>query len=91
MIYSLAHGGAANGGERPPLTAAAVACAFSAGEYNSTLAKKWFEYCKKVIPIGRGRIGHDEYLHYYFAQAMYILGDDWLRPPLSESGERMTN
>jgi hypothetical protein len=76
VIYSLAHGGAAIGGERPPLTAAAVACAFSAGEYNSDLAKKWIEYCRRAIPMGRGRVGHDEYMHYYFAQAMYVLGDD---------------
>jgi hypothetical protein len=76
VIYSLAHGGAAIGGERPPLTAAAVACAFSAGEYNSELAKKWLEYCANNIPIGRGRVGHDEYLHYYYAQAIYVLGDD---------------
>jgi hypothetical protein len=76
VIYSLAHGNAATGGERPPLTAAAIACAFSAGEYNSSLAKRWLEYCKKNIPIGRGRIGHDEYLHYYYSQAMYILGDN---------------
>lgn len=75
VIYSLAHGGAAAGGERPPLTAAAVACAFSAGEYKSELAIKWLDYCRQSIPIGRGRVGHDEYLHYYFAQAMYILGD----------------
>src|SRR5437879_292634 len=34
VIYSLQSGG---GGERPPLTAAAVACMFSAGEYNSPL------------------------------------------------------
>jgi hypothetical protein len=76
VIYSLAHGGAAAGGERPPLTAAAIACAFSAGEYHSDLAKKWIEYCRTTIPIGRGRVGHDEYMHYYYAQAMYILGDD---------------
>src|SRR5947209_166759 len=76
VIYSLAHGGAAVGGERPPLTAAAVACAFSAGEYNSELAKKWLEFCRTTIPVGRGRIGHDEYLHYYYAQAMYILGEN---------------
>src|SRR6476646_8356222 len=75
VIYSLAHGGAAVGGERAPLTAAAVACAFSAGEYGSDLARKWLEFCASNIPFGRGRIGHDEYLHYYFAQAMYVLGD----------------
>src|SRR4051794_26545755 len=50
VIYSLAHGGAALGGERPPLTAAAVACAFSAGEYNSELARKWLEFCASNIP-----------------------------------------
>jgi hypothetical protein len=76
VIYSLAHGGAAAGGERPPLTAAAVACAFSAGEYGSELAKKWIEYCRTAIPVGKGRVGHDEYMHYYYAQAMYSLGDD---------------
>jgi hypothetical protein len=75
VIYSLAHGSAQVGGERPPLTAAAIACAFSAGEYNSELAKKWIEYCRTAIPVGRGRIGHDEYLHYYYSQAMYCLGE----------------
>jgi squalene cyclase len=80
VIYSLAHGGAAIGGERAPLTAAAVACAFSAGEYNSDLAKKWLEFCAANVPIGKGRVGHDEYLHYYYAQAIYVLGDDgWAR------------
>jgi squalene cyclase len=76
VIYSLAHGGAAMGGERAPLTAAAVACAFSAGEYNSDLAKKWLEFCAANITLGRGRMGHDEYLHYYYAQANYVLGED---------------
>lgn len=75
VIYSLYSGAAAVGGERPPLTAAAIACSFSAGEYESELAKKWLEYCAANIPIGKGRVGHDEYLHYYYAQAIYILGD----------------
>jgi hypothetical protein len=76
VIYSLAHGGAAMGGERPPLTAAALATVFSAGQYNSPLAKKWLIYCKTNIPIAQvGRSGHDEYMQYYYAQALYILGD----------------
>jgi hypothetical protein len=75
IIYSLAHGGAVNGGERPALTAAAVACAFSAGEYNSEYAKRWIKYCKHSIPTGRGRVGHDEYQSYYFSQAVYVLGE----------------
>jgi hypothetical protein len=77
VIYSLAHGGfAAAGGERPPLTAAAIACAFSQGEYKSDLAKQWLRYCQKNIPFGKGRLQHDEYQNYYFSQAMYVLGDD---------------
>jgi hypothetical protein len=52
-----------------------VACAFSAGEYNSEYAKKWIKYCKQSIPMGRGRVGHDEYQSYYISQAIYVLGD----------------
>ncbi|VTS05121.1 prenyltransferase/squalene oxidase repeat-containing protein [Tuwongella immobilis] len=76
IIYSLAHGAPVAGTERPPLTAAAVACSFSAGEYDSEYAKKWLLYCKEAIPFARGRVAHDEYQSYYFAQAMYVLGDD---------------
>src|SRR5262249_3443948 len=77
VIYSLAHGGVAvNGGERAPLTAAAIACAFSAGQYDSPLAKRWLKFCREHIGINGQRQGHDEYLQYYYAQAMYILGED---------------
>lgn len=79
IVYSLGRGGggAPAGGERPALTAAAIACMFSAGEYNNKYVKDWFKYCKDAIPIGTGkRFGHDEYTHYYYAQAVYVLGDD---------------
>lgn len=77
IIYSLAHGGFAGAGQgRPPLTAAAIACSFSQGEYKAEVAKKWLKYCQKNIPFGKGRLAHDEYQNYYFSQAMYILGDD---------------
>jgi hypothetical protein len=79
VIYSLAHGAAFNGSERPPLTAAAIACSFSSGEYNSELAKKWLKYCHSAVPIdksGRDSFGHWEYTHYYYAQAIYALGED---------------
>src|SRR5262249_4651529 len=83
VVYSLGRGGARApvGGERPALTAAAIACLFSAGEYKDELIKKWFKYCQTAIPIGQaGRIGHDEYTHYYYAQSLYILGDKgWQR------------
>jgi len=75
VIYSLAGGG--GGGGRPALTAAAIACGFSAGEYGSKEVAGWFKFCNQQIPLGLGgRFGHDEYTHYYYAQAMYVLGDD---------------
>jgi squalene cyclase len=92
VIYSLQHGGR-GGGERPPLTAAAIACMFSAGEYNSPLAKQWIKYCQQYIPVGQGRTGqHDEYTHYYYAQAVYILGEDKYAKlfPDSKPDERLT-
>jgi hypothetical protein len=81
VVYSLGRGGlgAPLGGERPSLTAAAIACLFSAGEYKDELVKKWFKYCHTAIPLNAGggiRLGHDEYTHLYYAQAVYILGDD---------------
>jgi hypothetical protein len=75
VIYSLANGG--GGGGRPALTAAAIACGFSAGEYGGKEVAGWFKFCNQQIPLGGGgRFGHDEYTHYYYAQALYILGDD---------------
>ncbi|GIW79547.1 MAG: hypothetical protein KatS3mg105_1354 [Gemmatales bacterium] len=78
IIYSLANGGFGGQG-RPALTAAAVACAFSAGEYDGEYTKRWLKYCHRVIGIdrsGRDHFGHWEYTHYYFAQSVYSLGDD---------------
>jgi hypothetical protein len=66
-------------GERPALTAAAVACGFSVGEYDSAMVKKWLKSAHQSIGAlggGSGRFGHDEYAHFYFAQAAYTLGDD---------------
>jgi hypothetical protein len=77
VIYSLGGGGGGDG--RPALTAAAISCGFSAGEYNSDLVKKWFKFCQTHVPLAGGglnRFGHDEYTHYYYAQAMYMLGDE---------------
>lgn len=95
VIYSLAHGQAFNGSERPPLTAAAVACVFSAGEYNSDFAKKWLLFCEENIPVddqGRDSFGHWEYTHYYFSQAVYALGDRRYAElfPNSSPGKRLT-
>jgi hypothetical protein len=75
VIYSLGGGGGGDG--RPALTAAAIACGFSFGDYNSPLVKKWFKFCQSHLQgLGGGRFGFDEYTHYYYAQAIYVLGDD---------------
>jgi len=75
VIYSLRQGGGGGGGS-PALTSAAIACGFSTGDYNSELIKKWFKFCQQHLrTLGDGRMGHDEYTHYYFGQAMYFLGE----------------
>jgi len=80
IVYSLGRGGmkAPVGGERPALTAAAIACAFYAGQYDDKYVQKWFKYCETAIPLNQQgvRFGHDEYTHYYYAQALYVLGDE---------------
>ncbi len=92
MRYSLAQGGGGPG--KPALTAAAICCGFSAGEYESPLVKKWLGFCQQHIPtLGVGaRIGHDEYTHYYYAQAVYALGEDgWGKLfPDSKAADRVT-
>jgi hypothetical protein len=76
VIYNYHPGAAQAGSECIPITAAAVACSFSAGGYDNAYAKKWLKFCKDAIYL-KGRInGHDEYQSYYFGQAVYVLGDD---------------
>ena len=79
IIYQ--YGGGGGGDGRPALTAAAIACGISAGddfkEPSIQFVKKWFQFCQKRLgTLGGNRTGHDEYTHYYFAQAVYMLGDD---------------
>jgi hypothetical protein len=91
VIYSLASGGRGPG--RPALTAAAISCGFSAGEYNSPLVKKWFKFCKaRLTYLGGRSSGHNEYTHYYYAQAMYSLGETgWAKMfPDSKLDDRLT-
>jgi hypothetical protein len=91
VIYSLGGGGGGQG--RPALTAAAICCGFSTGDYNSDLVKKWFKFSQSHLQtIGNGRMGHDEYTHYYFAQSVYMLGEDgWEKLfPSTPEADRIT-
>ena len=46
----------------------------------------------RAAGLGGGRFGHDEYTHYYYAQAIYILGDDGYGKlfPDAEPSDRLT-
>lgn len=63
------------GGGRPAITAAAIACLFNAGEYDSKLVPKLLDYCNKHLNnISNEGFGHWHYAHYYFAQVKYREG-----------------
>ncbi len=70
--YNLAGAG---GGGRAPITAAAVACLYNAGDYDSDYVPKLLGYCKKNLnDISNQGFGHWHYAHYYYAQVMYREG-----------------
>lgn len=80
VMYSIKGGGA-----RAPITAAAVATMYSAGDYGeSEDVRKMLDYCKTNIwPSGGGiksnGFGHWHYLHYYYSQVMYRDLELWNR------------
>jgi hypothetical protein len=63
---------------RLPITAAAVCCLYSAGEYDSPLADQCMEYVLTQYKTNGKQFttGHNTYLHYYAAQAFYQAGDE---------------
>src|SRR5205814_180840 len=90
VMYRLGGGGATG-----PLTAQAIACLFSAGDYDDPLVKTWLTYTHRTIPVhrsGADRFGHYEYTHYYYAQVAYMLGEDGYARlfPRSLEAERLT-
>lgn len=71
---------ARGGGARPPITAAGVAAMFNFGEYDTERAKLMLDFCKKKVwpgTNGSSYSGHWHYTHYYYAQVMYRMKDDW--------------
>lgn len=63
---------------KPALTAAAIACGFSFGDYQGDLIKRWLKTCQRYLsmPSEGRRMGHDVYTHYYYSQVVYVLGED---------------
>ena len=66
-------------GERPPITAAALAALFNAGEYDTELTKNMRAFCDQRIwperPLSSSS-GHWHYMHFYYAQVIYRQGGD---------------
>ena len=63
------------GGGRPAITAAAIACLYNAGEYDSEYVPKNLKYCReKLGDVSSRSFGHWHYAHYYYAQVMYREG-----------------
>lgn len=68
------------GGGRPPISAAAIACLFNAGEYDDQFVPNLLKYCEKNLGTisSNNDYGHWHYAHYYYAQVMYRQGDkEW--------------
>ena len=71
------------GGSRPPISAAGIACFFSAGVYDQAagstageeakMVAELVAYCRDNLKVGQDN-GHYYYSHLYYAQAMYQRG-----------------
>ena len=63
------------GGGRPAITAAAIACLFNAGQYDSQYVPRLQAYCRKNLwNVSNQGFGHWHYAHYYYAQVCYREG-----------------
>ncbi len=63
------------GGGRPAISAAAIACLFNAGDYDSEYVPKLLDYCQRNLDnIQNESFGHWHYAHYYFGQVCYREG-----------------
>lgn len=67
------------GGGRPAITAAAIACLFNAGEYDSDYVPRMMKYCRQHLGTSaRDNYGHWHYGHFYYSQVQYReAGETW--------------
>lgn len=75
ILYSLWSGG----GPRFPISCAAVATLYNAGEYDAPIAERCLKYVWGVFENSKGwaKGGHDYYSHLYASQAFYLAGDKY--------------
>jgi hypothetical protein len=66
------------GGGRPPISAAAIACLFNAGEYDDKFVPNLLKYSDRNLGSLTSNDGHWHYAHYYYSQVKYRQGNnDW--------------
>ena len=69
------HYSSQGGGSRPPISAAAIACLFNAGDYDDKFVPKLLAYCHRELgDVTKDYSGHWHYAHYYYAQVLYREG-----------------
>jgi len=76
ISYSLRSGG----GPRLPISAAAVATLYNAGQYDAPVANRCLEYLWRHFENSKTwskNAGHDYYCQLYAAQAFYLAGDKY--------------
>jgi hypothetical protein len=76
ILYSLSSGG----GPRLPISAAAVATLYNAGQFDSTIATDCLKYVWDQFRASEGWDkggGHAYYTHLYASQAFYMAGDQY--------------
>lgn len=76
ICYSLGSGG----GARLPISAAAVATLYNAGEFDAPIAERCLDYVWKQFRAHTGFSkggGHDYYMHLYASQGFYMAGDKY--------------
>jgi hypothetical protein len=65
------------GGGRPAITAAAIACLYNAGEYDSDYVPRMMKYCEQNLGAdNRSSYGHWHYAHFYYSQVQYREGGE---------------
>ena len=59
----------------PTSAAAAIACLFNAGEYDSDYVPRMMKYCRQNLGTDtQSSYGHWHYAHFYYAQVQYREG-----------------
>lgn len=69
------------GSSMPAISAAACAVLYNAGQYDSKIARRCLDFCRRTIRVGdRGGFGHWFYTQLYLSQAYWQSGGrDWER------------